>query len=73
MLGHTVIGWMWLRQASAAARALPGARGDDADFYRGKLQAARFFAVYELPKIKFHADLLASADPTTHEMQGAWF
>ena len=72
-LGHTVIGWMWLRQASAAARALPGARGDDADFYRGKLQAARFFAVYELPKIKFHADLLASADPTTHEMQGAWF
>ncbi len=72
-LGHTVIGWMWLRQASVAARALPNARGDDADFYRGKLQAARFFAVYELPRIKFHTDLLASADPTTHEMQGAWF
>jgi len=73
MLGHTVVGWMWLRQAVAAAKALPDARGDDEGFYRGKLQAARFFAVYELPKVRAHADLLASADPTTHEMQAAWF
>ncbi|WP_420595373.1 acyl-CoA dehydrogenase [Deinococcus sp.] len=73
ILGHTVIGWMWLRQAAAAARALPSARGDDADFYRGKVQAAHFFAVYELPKVKWQADLLASADTTTHEMEGAWF
>ncbi|GMA17148.1 acyl-CoA dehydrogenase (plasmid) [Deinococcus metallilatus] len=73
MLGHTVIGWMWLRQAIAAARALPEARGDDADFYRGKLQAARFFATHELPKVKAHAELLASADRTTFEMQDAWF
>ena len=73
MLGHTVVGWMWLRQAAAAARALPGARGDDDGFYRGKLQAARFFAVYELPKVRAHAELLASADPTTHEMRGDWF
>ncbi|WP_425146208.1 acyl-CoA dehydrogenase [Deinococcus sp.] len=71
MLGHTVIGWMWLRQAAAAARALPA--GKDADFYHGKLQAARFFAVYELPKVKAHADLLASADSTTLQMQGEWF
>ena len=73
ILGHTVIGWMWLRQAAAAARALPNARGDDADFYRGKVQAAHFFAVYELPKVKWQADLLASADRTTHDMAGAWF
>ena len=73
ILGHTVIGWMWLRQAAAAARALPNARGDDAAFYRGKVQAARFFAVYELPKVKWQAELLASADTTTHEMEGAWF
>lgn len=73
MLGHTVIGWMWLRQAAVAARKLPEARGDDADFYRGKLHAARFFAVYELPKVKAHADLLASADRTTFEMAEAWF
>ncbi|MEF2277191.1 acyl-CoA dehydrogenase [Deinococcus sp. YIM 134068] len=73
MLGHTVIGWMWLRQATVAARKLPEARGDDASFYRGKLQAARFFAVYELPKVRAHADLLASADRTTVEMEAGWF
>ncbi|GBF06383.1 acyl-CoA dehydrogenase [Deinococcus aerius] len=73
MMGHTVIGWMWLRQAVTAAQRLPGARGDDADFYRGKLQAARFFATHELPKVRAHADLLASADRTTFDMQDAWF
>ncbi|ACO47878.1 acyl-CoA dehydrogenase [Deinococcus deserti] len=73
MLGHTVIGWMWLRQAAAAARALPTARGDDADFYRGKLHAARFFATHELPRVRAHADLLASVDRTTTDMQEAWF
>ncbi|WP_291423184.1 acyl-CoA dehydrogenase [Deinococcus sp.] len=72
MVGHTVVGWMWLRQAMAAARALAQARGDG-HFYRGKLQAARFFAVYELPKVKLHADLLASADTTTSDMQPDWF
>ncbi|MDB5045660.1 MAG: putative acyl-CoA dehydrogenase [Deinococcus sp.] len=73
MLGHTVIGWMWLRQANTAARALAGATGSEANFYRGKLHAARFFAVYELPKVKAHADLLASADRTTFDMQEEWF
>ncbi|THF71706.1 acyl-CoA dehydrogenase [Deinococcus sp. Arct2-2] len=73
MLGHTVIGWMWLRQANAAARALGHAKPTDANFYRGKLQAARFFAVYELPKVKAHADLLAAADRTTFDMQEDWF
>ncbi|UBV45148.1 acyl-CoA dehydrogenase (plasmid) [Deinococcus taeanensis] len=73
MLGHTVIGWMWLRQATVAARALPGARGDDPAFYRGKLHAARFFATHELPKVRAHAELLASADRTTLDMQPDWF
>lgn len=73
MLGHTVIGWMWLRQAAAAAKALPEAGASDANFYRGKLQAAKFFATHELPKVQAHADLLASADTTTTEMAGEWF
>ncbi|MFC4638248.1 acyl-CoA dehydrogenase [Deinococcus hohokamensis] len=73
MLGHTVVGWMWLRQAAVAARALPAARGDDPDFYRGKVHAARFFATFELPRVRAHADLLASLDRTTTDMQEAWF
>ncbi|ADV66866.1 acyl-CoA dehydrogenase [Deinococcus maricopensis] len=73
MLGGTVIGWMWLRQATVAARALPDATGPDADFYRGKLHAAQYFARFELPRVDHHARLLASADPTTYDMQDAWY
>lgn len=73
MLGHTVIGWMWLRQATAAAKALGSAAPSDTNFYRGKLQAAKFFATHELPKVRAHAELLASADKTTTEMAGEWF
>ncbi|OOV12677.1 acyl-CoA dehydrogenase [Deinococcus sp. LM3] len=73
MLGHTVVGWMWLRQAAAAARALPGARPSDQPFYQGKLHAARFYATHELPKVRAHADLLASADRTTTDMHTDWF
>ncbi|MCD0161525.1 acyl-CoA dehydrogenase [Deinococcus sp. 6YEL10] len=73
MLGHTVVGWMWLRQAAAAARALPGARPSDQPFYQGKRHAARFYATHELPKVRAHADLLASADRTTTDMHTDWF
>ncbi|WP_291431433.1 acyl-CoA dehydrogenase [Deinococcus sp.] len=73
MLGHTVVGWMWLRQAAAAARALPGARPGDQPFYQGKQHAARFYATHELPRVRAHADLLASADRTTTDMHADWF
>ncbi|MGH6954548.1 MAG: acyl-CoA dehydrogenase, partial [Alphaproteobacteria bacterium] len=39
MLGHTVIAWMWLKQATVAARRLDGAAGAERDFYEGKLAA----------------------------------
>ncbi|MDC6240337.1 acyl-CoA dehydrogenase C-terminal domain-containing protein, partial [Ralstonia solanacearum] len=71
--GHVVIAWIWLEQALAAARALPDAQGDDAGFYRGKLQAARYFFQWELPKIDPQLALLASLDTTTLDMQDAWF
>lgn len=73
MLGHTVLGWMWLRQAAAAARGLAEAKGAEAAFYQGKVQAAKFFALYELPKVRVWAELLASADATTLETAGEWF
>jgi butyryl-CoA dehydrogenase len=74
-LGHTVIGWMWLRQALAAERALARgalAPGDEA-FYRGKLQACRFFFATELPLVHHAARLVAEAEPSAYEMQDAWF
>nr|WP_315219600.1 acyl-CoA dehydrogenase [uncultured Duganella sp.] len=76
-VGHVVLAWIWLQQALLAARALADANAADADldvnFYRGKLQACRFFYRWELPKVAQQLELLASVDTTTLDMQDAWF
>ncbi len=71
--GHTVLAWMWLDVAIAAARALDSAGASGADFYRGKLQAARYFFRYELPKIAAWLDVVARRDSTCRDMADAWF
>jgi hypothetical protein len=64
--GHAVVAWIWLEQAIVA-------QGKDGDFYRGKLQACRYFFQWELPKIKPQLDLLGAIDTTTLDMQDNWF
>jgi len=71
-MGHVVVAWMWLRQAVAATSALGSARGEDADFYRGKLAACRYFFRWELPRIAPQLALLDSLDATCLEAQPAW-
>ena len=66
--GHTVIAWIWLRQALAAQRGLTNGIAADADFYRGKLAACRWFYRWELPKTKQWHELLRSLDDTTLTM-----
>ncbi|HAT33221.1 MAG TPA: hypothetical protein DCW29_20940, partial [Janthinobacterium sp.] len=56
-----------------AARALPEAGEADGDFYRGKLQACRYFFRWELTKVGPQLDLLQSIDTTTLDMRDAWF
>lgn len=65
-MGHIVIAWMWLEQRIAV-------EGKNGDFYDGKRQAARYFLVYELPKVAAQLDLLSSLDRTTLDMDPAWF
>lgn len=72
-LGHVVIGWQWLRQATVASRALPDATGDDRAFYAGKLQACRFFFATELPLVEHAARLVRDADATAFDMRPDWF
>jgi alkylation response protein AidB-like acyl-CoA dehydrogenase len=72
-VGHAVVAWLWLEMALVATQKLPGAHNDDQDFYRGKLQACRFYFQWELPKVQPQLDLLASIDTTTLDMQDAWF
>ncbi|HEY4374912.1 MAG TPA: acyl-CoA dehydrogenase [Burkholderiales bacterium] len=72
MLGHIVIAWVWLRQATIAARKLAEGTAEG-DFYRGKLQAAAWFFRWELPKTLQWCELLQSLDTTTLDMREAWF
>ncbi|THH41352.1 acyl-CoA dehydrogenase [Neolewinella litorea] len=64
--GLHVIGWMWLKQANAAERALDAVEADgDRDFYRSKLQTARFFFQYVFPRTAGLKKTLLSADRVT--------
>lgn len=73
MLGHVVVAWIWLQQAHVAASKLPTANGEEATFYRGKVQAARYFFRWELPKTDAQFKLLADLDTTCLDMQDEWF
>ncbi len=68
-VGHVVVAWLWLEQALAC----PPDGGSEPDFYRGKLQACRYFYQWELPKTGPQLDLLAQLDTTALDMQDAWF
>ncbi|MGO4775652.1 acyl-CoA dehydrogenase, partial [Lysobacter sp. 2RAB21] len=73
LLGHVVIGWLWLRQATIAQNALAGANEADTAFYQGKLQACRFFFAHELPQVELAAKLVSEAEPSAHAMRPDWF
>ena len=71
--GHTVLAWIWLRQALAAQRGLRDGAASDADFYRGKLAACRWFFRWELPKTRQWHELLRSLDDTTFNISAESF
>lgn len=61
-----VIGWLWLREALAAANALPKAEGeDDVNFYKSKVQTARFYFNYVFPKVSMHKRTLLGTERIT--------
>lgn len=70
LFGHVVVAWIWLWQACAAAKGL---QQTDSAFYKGKLQACRFFYRWELPKIQHWSNLLVSADDTCRTMHNDYF
>ncbi|WP_217474390.1 acyl-CoA dehydrogenase [Stutzerimonas stutzeri] len=74
LFGRVLVGWIWLRQALVASRALSaGAAGSEADFYRGKLHAARYFMDWELAAVESQAHLLGAGNRVCYDMQDAWF
>ncbi len=74
MFGHIVIAWLWLKQGIVASSALEKApHKEDEEFYKGKLQAMQYFYRSELPQIYHWAELVASIDSTSFDMQAEWF
>ncbi|OLU34536.1 acyl-CoA dehydrogenase [Pseudomonas sp. PA27(2017)] len=71
--GHLVLGWRWLEQAVRAEQGRLAGNGADTDFYDGKLQAARYFLLREVPSCHHDLDILARRDDTCLAMQDAWF
>lgn len=74
LFGRVLVGWIWLRQALVASHALnAGASDSEADFYQGKLHAARYFMDWELSGLEGQARLLCAGDRQCFDMQNAWF
>jgi butyryl-CoA dehydrogenase len=75
IFGQIVVSWIWIRQAITAEAAL--AKGqlpqDDEAFYRGKLQAAKYFIDWELSAINRDFTLLTNMNDSCSAMQEAWF
>ncbi|MEH6583222.1 MAG: acyl-CoA dehydrogenase [Halioglobus sp.] len=74
LFGNVVIAWMWLKQGMVATRALADKPHEaDSNFYKGKVQAMRYFFRFELPEIEAWSTLLTQLDDTCYEMSADWF
>ncbi|MCX8560359.1 acyl-CoA dehydrogenase [Mycolicibacterium mucogenicum] len=73
-VGDLVIGWLLLKQAAVAIKALDeGATGDDRAFYEGKIASASFFAKNMLPLLTSVRAVIESVDNEVMELDEASF
>lgn len=69
-----VVSWIWIRQASVAENLLVNAASESAEaFYKGKVQAAKYFLDWELPTIERDLQLLHNDNDVCAQMQSDWF
>ncbi|WP_072806265.1 acyl-CoA dehydrogenase [Rhodococcoides yunnanense] len=72
--GDLLIGWLLLRQAEIAIKALDnGAEGKEKSFYEGKIGVASFFAKNVLPELTATRSILANIDLDVMELDEAAF
>jgi alkylation response protein AidB-like acyl-CoA dehydrogenase len=67
-----VIAWQWLHQAAAAREGLAASR-DPSSFYEGKLAAAQYWLVSELPKIAPLVATCRANDDSYARARPDWF
>jgi len=75
MLSIVVIAWQWLEQAAAAKEGL--ARADvtegDRELYEGKLVAAQYWILTEVPRVGTLGALCRSGEDSYARAQASWF
>lgn len=73
LFGLVAVGWQWLSMAAVAQEALRrGASEEETAFYRGKLAAAHYWVVTELPRVAGLAALCRSAENSYSGMSPDW-
>ena len=73
-VGDLLVGWLLLRQAEVAQRALDaGSSAKDTAFYQGKIAVARFFAATVLPELTARRAVVEHADNAIMELDEASF
>ena len=75
VFGNIFAAWIWLRQAAIAEEALKQASltEQEENYYRGKIETARYFYNWELPQIAPKISLLSNLDSVTLDMKDEWF
>jgi alkylation response protein AidB-like acyl-CoA dehydrogenase len=74
MLSVVVVAWQWLAQAAAAREGLArNAEPADRGFYEGKLCAAQYWVLTELPRVAQLAALCRSGEDSYARMKPDWF
>ena len=74
IFAQIVVSWIWIRQANAAEQALQANTTErETVFYKGKLQAARYFVEWELPAVKRDIDILMNDNDVCSSMDINWF
>lgn len=69
-----VVSWIWIRQASKAEDLLKDAKdAEKQNFYRGKIQAAKYYIDWELPTVQRDIELLNNDNSVCTDMQAEWF
>ena len=71
---RVVVAWLWLRMAKVASAKLATAASDDErDFLNGKIQAAKYWYGWELPRITPDIALLKRLDSVPLDTLPGWF
>jgi len=74
LYGRVLAAWLWLKQMLSADEGLArDPHSQDRDFYYGKLQTARYYFEWELPQIRWQAEVLRGANSVPFEMRDSWF